>query len=65
MHKAKAPIYKLSCCKTPKHNKFKLADKREKPVDIFVLYHTGVDFSSHNNFAILGSFAKFLFLLNL
>ena len=31
---------------------------QQKPVDFFLLYSTGVNFSSHNNFAELGSFAK-------
>ena len=31
---------------------------KNKPVDFFLLYNTGVDFSYRNNFANLGSLAK-------
>ena len=34
MHKQKAPIYKLSCSKAPKHSKIKLTDIRENPVAV-------------------------------
>ena len=57
MHKQIALIYKLSCSKTPKFSKFRVTDIRDKPVN-FLWYPTGVDFSSRNNFANLGSFAK-------
>ena len=44
--------------KHPKHSKFANTDIREKPVDLLLLYDTGVDFSSRDDFANLGSFAK-------
>ena len=50
--------YSSTCCplaKHPKHNKIAVTNMREKPVD---LYRTGVNFSSRNNFANLGSLAK-------
>ena len=56
MQKQKAPIYMLSRSKAPKHSKCRLTDIREKPMDLF--NHTGVVFSSHNNFTNIGSFAK-------
>ena len=33
MHKGKAPSYRLSCWKAPKHNKFAITDIQEKPED--------------------------------
>ena len=44
--------------KQPNHSKVPITDMREKPVDLFLLHNTGVDFSSRNNFANLCSFAK-------
>ena len=41
-----------------KKNQSAITDMRQKPVDFFLLYNTGVNFSSRNNFAHLGSFAK-------
>ena len=38
---------------------FAISDMQEKLADFFLLYDTGVEFSSRNNFANLGSFAKF------
>ena len=35
MHKQKAPIYKLSRSKAPKHNKLRVANIQEKPMDDF------------------------------
>ena len=55
--KQKALICKLLYSKAPKHSKFRVTGKRENPVD-FLSYRTGVNFSSRNHFANLGSFAK-------
>ena len=41
-----------------KHSKFAITDIREKPVNFFLLFNTGVDFGLRNNFANSGSFAK-------
>ena len=54
MLKHKAPIYKLSRGKVPKHSKFTVTDIRENQWTFFY----GADFSSRNNFSNLGSFAK-------
>ena len=42
-----------------KQSKFAITDVRQKPGDSILLYDTGVGFNSRNNFANLGSFAKF------
>ena len=58
MSKEKTPIYKLSSSKAPKQQQIyyrRHAIKTSKP---FWLHNTSVDFSSHNNLANLGSFAK-------
>ena len=60
MHKQKASIYKLSRSKALKHGKFRLTDIQEIP---FSWYCMSVDFSSRNNFANLGSFAKVFVLI--
>ena len=57
MHENKAPIYKLSHSNTPNYSKFRLTDIRENRCT-FLWCRTGVDISSRNNFANLGSFAK-------
>ena len=44
--------------KHPKHSKFAITDIREKPVNFFLLFNTGVDLGLRNNFANSGSFAK-------
>ena len=46
--KKKHPFLYYPAAKNPKHNKF----------DFFLLYGMGVDLSSRDNFANLGSFAK-------
>ena len=62
MQKEKAPIYKLSRSKAPKHSKFAITDMQEKPVDYFFVSDTGVEFSSSNNFANLVPLQNFPFL---
>ena len=57
----KSPFTSYSAAKHPKHSKFAITDMREKPVDLFFSHDTGVDFSSRNNFANSGSFAKVSF----
>ena len=54
----KSRIYKLSGSKAPKtqYTVFRVTDIREKPVNFFCCITR--DFSSHNNFANLGSFAQ-------
>ena len=50
-----------TCCfaaKHPKTQQIAVTDMLQKPVDFFLLCRMGVDFSSRNNFANLGFFAK-------
>ena len=54
----KHPFASYAAANHAKHSKFTITDIREKPVDFFSLYDTGVDFISRNNFSNLGSFAK-------
>ena len=54
----KHPFTSYPAAKHPKYSNFDITDMREKPADFFLLYDTGIDFSSHNNFFNLGSFAK-------
>ena len=56
--KKKRPFTSYLAAKHSKHRKFATTDMRQKPVDFFLLYSAGVNFSSRNNFANLGSFAK-------
>ena len=66
MHKQKAPIYKFSRSKAPKHGKFRRTDIREKPVDfVYSATRTGVHFNSRNNVANFLLIQKFSFLYNL
>ena len=45
--------------KHPKHSKFAVTDMRERPTDFFfIVYDTGVNINSRNNFATLRSFAN-------
>ena len=53
-----ARIYKLSSSKAPKTQQICQYSHGRKASGPFLLYDTGVGFSSHNNFANLGSFAK-------
>ena len=55
MHKQKAPIYKLSRNKAPKHSKFRATDIREKPVNFFMAPHSA-NISSRSDIANFGSF---------
>ena len=48
------PFTSYPAAKHPKHNKLAITDIREKPVDSF----NDIYFSSRNNFANLGFFAK-------
>ena len=50
MLEKKAPFTNYPAAKHTKHRKFAITDMQQKPVD-FLLYSTGVDFSSRNNFA--------------
>ena len=54
----KAPIYKLSRSKSPKPQQIRHSRHTRKISGLFLLCNTGVDFSSRNNLANLGSFAK-------
>ena len=54
----KRPFTSCLAAKHPKHCKFAIIYMQQKPADYFLLYNTGVNFSSSNNFAHLGSFAK-------
>ena len=56
--KKKAPIHKLSRSKAPKTQQIYHYRHTRKISGPFSLYGTGFDFSSRNNFAMLGSFAK-------
>ena len=51
----KRPFSSYPAEKHPKHSKFAITDIREKPVNFFLLFNTGADFSLHNNFANSGS----------
>ena len=55
----KAPIYKLFRSKAPKTQQICHYRHARKTSGLFLLYNTSADFSSRNNFANLGSFAKF------
>ena len=57
------PFTSYLTAKHPKHNKFAITDMRKKPVELFLLCDTGVNFCSRNNFADLGSFAKVFVLV--
>ena len=54
----KHPSSGYPAAKHPKHSKFVITDIREKPVNFFLLFNTGVDFGLRNNFAKSSSFAK-------
>ena len=54
----KPPFTGYPAAKHPKHNKYAIIDIREKPVNSFLLFNMGVDFSFRNNFANSGSIAK-------
>ena len=57
--KEKVPIYKLSRSQAPKTPQICITtDMQKKNQWTFLLYNAAVDFSSRNNFANLGSFAK-------
>ena len=58
MRKEKAPIYKSSRRKAPKTQQICHYEHVRKTRGLFLLHDKGVGFSSHNNFANLGSFAK-------
>ena len=48
--------------KHQKHSNFAITDIREKPVNFFLLFNTGVNVGLRNNFANSGFFAKVSFL---
>ena len=52
------PIRSYPAAKHLKHRKFAITDIQEKPVNFFLLFNTGVNFSLRNNFANSGSFGK-------
>ena len=54
----KAPVYKLSHRKAPKTQQICPYRHARKTSGPFLSYYTGIDFSSRNNLANLGSFAK-------
>ena len=54
----KHPFTGYPAVKHSKHRKFAITNIREKPVNFFLLFNMGVDFSLRNNFANSGSFAK-------
>ena len=56
--KKKHPFAGYPAVKHPKHSKFAITDIGEKPVNFFLLFNTGINFSLRNNFANSGSFAK-------
>ena len=58
MRKQKAPFSMLSRSKPPKSSKFKRTNIREKPVDFYLWYRTGVEIISGNNFSSSSSFAE-------
>ena len=58
MSKEKALAYKLSRSKALKTQQTSHYRPVRKTICLFLLHDTGVGFSSHNNFATLGSFAK-------
>ena len=58
VHKQKTPIYKLSHSKTPKTQQICHYRQARKTSILFLVYDTGADFSSRNNFSNSGSFAK-------
>ena len=60
LEKEKAPIHiAYPVAKHTKRSKFSITDRHaRKTSELFLLYDTGVDFSSRNNFANLGLFAK-------
>ena len=55
----KAPIYKLSRSKAPKTQKTCHYKHEKKSQWTFLLHNMGLDLSSRNNLANLGSFAKY------
>ena len=54
----KHPFASYSTAKHPKHSKLAITYIREKLVNFFDCFNTGVEFSSRNNFANSDSFAK-------
>ena len=54
----KHPFTSYPATKQQKHSKFGIKDMREKPVDLFFMCGTGVNFSSRNNFAKLSLLCK-------
>ena len=52
------PFTGYPAVKHPKHGKFSITNTREKPVNLFLLFNAGVDFSLRNNIANSGFFAK-------
>ena len=54
----KRPFSSYPAEKHPKHSKFAITNIREKPVNFFLLFNTGADFSLRNNFAKSGFCAK-------
>ena len=54
----KHPFTGYPAVKHPKHGKFAITDMRQKPVNLFLLHSTGVDFSLRNNFANSGYFTE-------